>query len=82
MTAKQAIEKYSEAATVVDAKGLLIRDGNWQPIARALRHFTDTEVEEHDAKLNGDTVIVVQSKFDQASPPAPTNRAPFMLVVK
>jgi hypothetical protein len=85
MTVKEAIEKWSEAATVTKAGKVLVRDGNWSSTARALRHFTDdgaAEVTESDDTLNGDTVIVVTPHNEKDAPPSPRNRAPFLLVVK
>lgn len=81
MTVEEAIGKWSEGCTAEEAKGQIIRNGNWQPLARALRHCKGGSVAEHEQKLNGDTVLVVtQKKPDDGK--TPPMLAPFLLVVK
>lgn len=76
MTVEEAIGKWSEGCTAEDAKGQIIRNGNWQPLDRALRHCKEkTEITEADKKLNGDTVLLVK-------PDSPIGLPPFLLVVK
>lgn len=81
MTVKEALSKWSDACTVCQAKEQYIRDGNWQTIARALRHFTKEGAASVDVAgdLNGDTVIEVTpaAPSDESKP-----RPPFLLVVK
>ena len=83
MTVEEAIGKWSEGCTAEDANGQLIRNGNWQPIERALRHCKGGAVAEHKQKLNGDTVIVVTPKESKpAEGKSPMTLPPFLLVVK
>ena len=85
MTVKEAIAKWSEACSVSKCGEALVRDGNWTPITRALRHFladNAAEATEYGA-LNGDTVVLVTpAKAKPEEVPAPKNRPPFLLVVK
>jgi hypothetical protein len=75
MTVDEAIGKWSEGCTAEEAKGQIIRNGNWQPLARALRHCKEkTEITEH-GKLNGDTVLAIM-------PDSPLGLPKFLLVVK
>jgi hypothetical protein len=75
MTVDEAIGKWSEGCTAEEAKGQIIRNGNWQPLARALRHCKEKTSIEEAGKLNGDTVLAV-------TPDSPLGLPPFLLVVK
>jgi len=75
MTTSEALARYSDACSAVQVKEQYIRDGNWGPLAHALRHCKDkTEITEAGT-LNGDTVVMV-------TPDSPLNLPPFLLVVK
>jgi hypothetical protein len=75
MTVDEAIGKWSEGCTAEEAKGQIIRNGNWQPLARALRHCKEkTEIKGH-GMLNGDVVLAV-------APDSPLGLPKFLLVVK
>lgn len=75
MTVDEALKHWSEGCTAEEAKGQIVRNGNWQPLARALRHCKEkTEIMEA-GKLNGDTVLAV-------TPDSPIGLPPFLLVVK
>lgn len=75
MTVDEALEKWNEGCSATQAKEQFIRDGNWQPLKRALRHCkAKTEITEA-GKLNGDTVLAV-------NPDSPIGLPPFLLVVK
>jgi hypothetical protein len=75
MTVDEAIGKWSEGCTAEEAKGQIIRNGNWQPLARALRHCKEKTSIEEAGKLNGDTVLAV-------TPESPLGLPKFLLVVK
>jgi len=83
MTAADAIKQWSEACAAVQAgSNAVIRDGNWQPIARALRHDADAKIVVA-GELNGDTVIAVGPV--DTDPPAGKSamkRPPYLLIVK
>ena len=61
MNITQALSKWTEACTVEQLKGTFVRNGNWQPIARALRHHKDesSSITEAGDTLNGDAIICV-----------------------
>lgn len=83
MTVQDALAKWSEGCTAtLDGKGEIVRDGNWQPLARALRHDADATLAEA-GKLNGDTVLAVKpAKKDPPAGKAPMVRPPYLLIVK
>lgn len=86
MNKTEAIKKWSEACVVVEAGPVIVREGNWMPIARALHYCSDTStVHERTEKLNGDTVVEVKpAERDGDAPPGKQHItvAPFLLVVK
>lgn len=75
MTVDDAKNQWTEAASASKAKAAVVRDGNWQPIARALRHCREGSTIEPAGELNGDKVL-------QVTPAQPSIVAPFLLVVK
>ena len=82
MTVKEAIAKWSEACTLSAGR---VRDGNWQPITHALRHFVaDGAAKVELAEpLNGDAVLLVTpAKVEPPEGKSPANRPPFLLLVR
>jgi hypothetical protein len=75
MSIADALNKWTEGCTAEEAKGQIIRNGNWQPLARALRHCKEKTSIEEAGKLNGDTVLAV-------TPDSPLGLPKFLLVVK
>lgn len=84
MTKNEALREWSEACIVIQAGPVMVRDGNWMPIDRALRHCADTTtVDARKDEFNGDVVVdVVPVPKDAAKGKTPMTLAPFMLVVK
>lgn len=85
MTKTEALKTWSEACVVVEAGTVIVREGNWMTMARALHYCADTStVDERADKLNGDTVVkVTPAERKQESPgKQPINLAPFLLVVR
>jgi len=85
MTVEEAVGQWVEGCTAEEIKGQIVRTGNWQPLARALRHCKGGEVDQHKEKLNGDTVLCVTPKKPEGDPPAGKTHValpPFLLVVK
>lgn len=75
MSIDDALNKWTEGCTAEEAKGQIVRNGNWQSLKRALRHCkAKTEIKEA-GELNGDTVLSV-------TPESPIGLPPFLLVVK
>jgi hypothetical protein len=87
MTVKEAIEKWSEACSVCKSGEALVRDGNWTPTTRVLRHYIAKESATIEVKggLNGDVVVLVKPIEPKEPPPVGKSlakREPFLLVVK
>lgn len=86
MTKTDAIKQWSEACVVVEAGKVIVREGNWMPIDRALRYCSDTStVDKREDNLNGDTIVEVTPAEREGDPPPGKKHiclAPFMLVVK
>lgn len=83
MTVTDALGKWAEACSATKAGEQIIRNGNWTPIARALRHCKGGTIEEA-GKLNSDTVLLVTPAEPQDVPAGkePIRLSPFLLVVK
>lgn len=84
MTAKDALDKWSEGCTAAQAgANVVIRDGNWQPLERVLRHDAQAQIVEVGS-LNGDTLLKVTPAAVKDAPAGkkPQNRPPYLLIVK
>lgn len=83
MTVKEALEKWSDACSASKVgEGKFVRDGNWESLARSLRHGEATL--DDAGELNGDTVVLI-TPAEPAAPPKGKSkliRPPFYLVVK
>lgn len=83
MTVQEAVGKWSEAATVAKAADQFVRDGNWQPIRRALRHCKDGSAVDAAGDLNGDAVLLVTpSEAEPVVGKSLMKLQPFYVVVK
>lgn len=85
MDKKEALAKWTDACVVVEAGEIIVRDGNWTTIDRAMRHCADTStVDEREDKMNGDTIVTVTPAKRETAPAGktPINLPPFLLVVR
>lgn len=85
MDKSEALKKWSDACTVCECGKTYVRDGNWQTIARAMRHCSDTSTVVEKSELNGDMVVLVTpapNEVERQPGKKPINLPPFLLVVK
>jgi len=86
MDKTEALGKWSDACVVVEAGKVIVREGNWMTLERAMRHCADTStVDEREDKLNGDTIVEVKPAEREGDPPKGKTRMnlpPFLLVVR
>jgi hypothetical protein len=86
MTVSEAVGKWSDACTAVELKGRVVRDGNWQPLSRALRHYKDESALVSVVEQEGLTVLLIEPKpVDPKTVPAgksAAKRPAFLLLVK
>ena len=83
MNVTEALAKWSDACTVVELRGTVVRDGNWTTLERALRHCADTSTVVEKSTLNGDQVVeVTPAPKDTAKGKSAMNLPPFLLVVR
>ena len=83
MKKPDALAKWSDACSVSVAGGIIVRDGNWTTLARAMRHCTDDTELSEKGSLNGDAVVEVKpARKDTALGKLPMPTDSFLLVVR
>lgn len=85
MTYDDIVGRFSEACTACELKGQVVRDGNWHPIAHALRHFSkDGSAEFGLVAEQGSTAILKVTPAEVKPPPGKSapKRPAFLLILK
>lgn len=88
MTYAELSKRFTEACTACELGGNIVRDGNWEPVARALRHFTtDGSAELELVAEHGGTAILKVTPAgvskDALKPgKSALNRPAFLLLLK
>lgn len=70
MKRDEAIGQWSMACAAIELKGRFVRDGNWVPIAHALRHRDCEAADVTVVEQEGSTILKIEPKLEVKDLPA------------